>query len=744
MRIVKPQQLIFLNGRYQLAQQSYLGVSVVAGVYLSKPQHFANEAEIWAGWEKAPLANRIMDLAEPKPFAEYLLAGHAATAKPVTSLNISVSVGELQRRWRVQGEAKLSAMQIAPFTQMALDHQHSYGGEGYAENPTGRGFQDGLSPRLMTLGADDLPQVNSPLAAPGPLPQHFLQRKRYLDRVAGEMAGEGYLKTLFPGYPQQLDRQYFQLAAPAQRYHQTEWPDDVPFELKGFRADGMQIQGHFPRVRARVFYSLKQVEARLIPLNMARKTLWLLPDSDLGLLIFTAAIPLDYLMQEPVATMVIGLDAVDNPRDDHHFRDVLDRRLAKDGSDFEFLYDPDLMPKGMGMNVINARQHNPDSLRYRAGPREDYLAYFLDIRQKLNQHQQRMALKQEPALEKIQWEVFPQVNQKSLNQLLSGSGSHWTEGEIFTCQSVEQLNPANMRFQQCQFVDCSFSEMVLDKCIFEYCQFENCTFSSVTFKHVTLNKCRFTDGHFSQGTFNNVQLEQTSFSRLRAIGLVSHSSQWKSCQFEKVSLEGAVLNHSLWDHCTFAESDLSLIRQQDGMITASIFNRCQLRQAYFINSQLESGSVLDSDCRGLSFAQCKIDSTTIQQDCWLPEAKFEHSVLNQVGLRGVTLEGSEFTRCVLRETNFESAQLANAQFILCDMTGVGLKDTMMQHARWDRCSLQQAMLYHADIRNAVFYRCNLVAANLSMVIRDVGEPFSECLLSEVTWYPLYQAVEGKG
>ena len=744
MRIIKPQQLIFLNGRYQLARQSYFGVSVVAGVFLSKPQHFANEAEIWAGWEKAPLANRIMDLAEPKPFAEYLLAGHAGIGKPVTSLDISVTVGELQRQWRAQGEAKLSAMQVVPFTRMALDHQYSYGGEGCAENPAGRGFQDGLSPCLMTPGADGLPEVSSPLAAPCPLPQHFLQRKIYLDRVAGEMAGESYLKTLFPGYPQRLDPQYFQLAAPQQRLRQQEWPDDVPFELKGFRAEGALIQGHFPKVRARVFYSLKQDATRLIPLNMARKTLWLLPDSDLGLLIFTASIPLDYLLQEPIATMVIGLDAVDSPRGDNHFHGVLDRRLAKGSSDFEFLYDPDLMPEGMGMNVINARQHNPRSLRYQAGPRQDYQAYFLDLRQKLNQHQQRMALKEEPVLEKIQWEVFPQVNQKSLNQLLSGNGNHWTEGEIFTCQSVEQLNPANLHFRQCQFVDCSFAEMVLEKCVFEYCQFENCTFSAVKFTQAQLKKCRFSEGHFSQVQFDQAQSEQTSFSRLRTPGLVSNGSQWKTCQFEKVSLEGATLGDSIWDNCTFSECDLSLVKQQDGKVTASIFNRCQLRQAHFVNSKLDNGSILNSDCRGIRFTQCKIGSTTVQQDCDLSQATFEHSVLNQVGLRGAMLKGSEFSRCVVRESDFENAQLANARLTLCDMSGVRLKDTMMQHALWDRCSLQQAVLYHADIRHTVFHRCNLVAANLSMVIRDRKEPFSECLLDDVTWYPLYQGVEEKG
>ncbi|CAI1706871.1 Uncharacterized protein conserved in bacteria [Serratia ficaria] len=245
MQIIKPQQLIFLNGRYQIGRQSHLGISVLTGFYLSDPQHFANEAEIWAGWEQAPLSHRVLDLAEPKPFAEYLLAGHAGIGEETTALDVSATVGSLSRRWRVQGEASQTSLQVQPFLRMPLDHPQSYGGEGCTDNPLGRGHQDGRSPQLMSVRNDVL-QRHSPLAAPGPVPQHFPLRKAWLDRVAPDMAGKAYLESIFPGYPQALDLRYFQLAPPEQRLSEAEWPDDVTFDLGGFRPKGQRIQGGYP------------------------------------------------------------------------------------------------------------------------------------------------------------------------------------------------------------------------------------------------------------------------------------------------------------------------------------------------------------------------------------------------------------------------------------------------------------------------------------------------------------------
>lgn len=738
MQIIKPQQLVFLNGRYQIGRQSHLGISVLAGFYLSDPQHFANEAEIWAGWEQAPLSYRVLDLAEPKPFAEYLLAGHAGVGKEVTALDVSAVVGNLSRRWYVQGEASQTSLQVQPFLRMPMDHQRCYGGEGCAENPLGRGYQDGRSPQVMVVHNDTL-QRNSPLASPGPVPQYFPLRKVWLDRAASDMVGKDYLENIFPGYPQALDRRYFQLAPPEQRLNEEAWPDDVAFDLAGFRAEGQRIQGVMPRVRVRGFYSEKAHSDNLMPLSMQRKTLWLLPDCDLGLMVFTGQIPLDYLLHEPLAYLMVALEHLDAPRTEAHFHDVFARRKSQKASEFEALYDPDLMPQGMGMNVISATEHNPTSLRYRPGVRDDHVAYYQLLRQKINEHQQRTTEKKAAELEQINWEVFPQANHRQLYLLLQEPDSIRAEGEIFTCQSVNAFHLMQGEFRQCQFIDCTFSQGMLENCLFEYCQFENCTFTTVVFKTCTLRKSRFTHCRIIEGKIDETRLEQVSFDSLRAENLISLAAQWQGCLFERSQLNGATFTGGTQEGCSYSDCDLGRMTLCRTALNGCIFERCDMQHGVMAESEFIKGSLLGNDCRDMAWRQCRFESTAIMHDCRFCGLEIDNSLLQQVGFRQTDLQGCLFKYSTFVEANFEGANLRQGKFLCCEMAVGCFKDADLQNSLWQQSALQQATFYHADIRDATFDACNLVAANMAMVSRNRECHFNHCLLDEVVWHPKYCA-----
>lgn len=743
MQIIKPQQLIFLNGRYQIGQQSYLGISVLAGFYLSAPRHFATEAEIWAGWEQAPLSHRVLDLAEPKPFAEYLLAGHAGTGEAVTSLDVSATVGSLSRRWRVQGEASQTSLQIQPFLRMPLDHPQSYGGEDCADNPLGRGHQDGRSPQLM-LVQNEVLQRHSPLAAPTPVPQQFPLRKLWLDRVAPEMAGEAYLETIFPGYPQTLDRRFFQLAVPEQRLSEAEWPDEVAFDLAGFGPQGQHIQGVMPRVRARVFYSDKSHPDRLASLNMQRKTLWLLPDCDLGLMVFTGQIPLEYLLHEPLASVMVALDSLDAPRDEAHFHDVFTRRKSQDASELEALYDPDLMPQGMGMNVIHAPEHNPASLRYQAGVRTDDASWYQLLRKKISEHQQKGSEKKTPELEKINWEAFPQANRRPLYLLLQEPKPVRVEGEIFTCQSVDAFHLRQGEFRQCQFIDCTFSQALLESSLFEYCQFENCTFTTVTFNACTLHKCRFTDCRIAECHIDETRLEQVSFEGVWAEALNSKKAQWQGCHFERTRMSGASFTGGEQEGGTYSDCDLTRVTLRHTTLSGCIFKGCNMQHGIMDESELIKGSLLDSDCRDMVWRQCRLESTVIKHDCRFGGLEIDRCLLLQVGFRKVNLQGSVFSLSTFIEASFEGANLSQGRILRCAMAAGNFKDADMQHSFWQQSALQQTVFYHADLRDATFDVCNLVAANMSMTIRNAGSHFNHCLLDEAIWHPKYRTASLEG
>lgn len=733
MQIIKPQQLIFLNGRYQIATQSYLGISVVTGFYLSKPDHFACEADIWAGWEQAPMSYRVLDLAEPKPCAEFLLAGSAHTPEAW------VSIGDLSRRWRLRSDHRPSGKRG---TRLALDHSLSYGGEGYAENPFGRGHKDGRYPLLMLLN-NGVEQPNEPLAAPGPLSPHFTARKQWLDNVSSVMGDKKYLQTLFPGYPQALDRRYFQLAPPAQRLAQGEWPDDIVYELAGFLPDSGVIRGTMPRVRARAFYSDKYNAQQLSVLPLERKTLWLLPDCDLGLMVFTGQLALDYLTAQPLDTLALALDSLDTPRGEAYFRTIIARRQTKCDGEFGAFYDPDLMPPEMTMNAIYAKEHNPMSLHYLPGVRHGSMAHYQTLRQKVQEHLRKNHRQEAMQPEKIDWKAFPCTDRYTLTQLADEKQPAVIEGEIFTDQSMAGKSLENMTFRQCQFVGCRLSDIALENCQFEFCHFEECHFSDSRFARCTLNKSRFTDSHFTNTSLQKCMLEQVNFSVLLASQLHSQNSVWRGCQFDSCDLDKAVFTGDEMESCSFVNCQLCGMRCLAVKLTGFVFQQCNMAAASFQQGDLQRGSLLACECARMEWRECQLKSTTLQNDCGLESTTFTECLLGQIGFRGVDLSASVFTCCTLSETSFESARVSSGRFIRCEMAGCNLKDAILCKSLWEKTSLQQAVLHHADLRHARFDNCNLVGANLAMVVRNAHCSFSNCLLEKTIWHPVYPLKESE-
>jgi len=734
MQIIKPQQLVFLNGRYQLGKQPYLGISAVAGFYLSSPEHFACEADIWDSWKKAPMSWRMLDMAEPKPFAEFLLAGHVQTDTKEKVAEARATIGGLSRQWRLLGESDRASLQVTKFSRMALDHIYSYGGEKCIDNPLGRGHQDALSPMLMTVEQGKL-QRQSPLAAPCPVPQNFAVRKAYMDMVAAEISDKSWRETIMPGYPESLDLRYFQLAAPAQRLTQSAWPESVPYVLSGFLPAGNVIQGAVPAVQARAFYATHAEPETQIELTLARKTLWLLPDSDLGLIVFTGHVAIEYLMEQPLAYMAIALDDATAPRSNSWYSDVIARRRSDSGSEFASLYDPDLMPSGALMNAIWAKEHNPSSPQYKPGARHDSVQHYEMLQQKIAEQQQRNQ-SDPPKVEPINWQAFSATCRYPLATLLDNEEKRVIEGEIYVAQTALQAVFRNLTFRQCQFVNCDLTKAQLSGCEFEYCQFEHCTLNGSEFSHSAISKSRFTGCQFDGGQLRECTLTQVGFSETSMCQLQSMATLWQEGQFEQCNLSRAAFIGGEVSRCSFIESQLSASRWRVMTLESCIFNKCDLGNSELEESDIRSGSLLECGCREIAWRRCRLEGTTFRQDCSLAMNEFSECLLVQCGFREVALHNSAFTCTSLSEVSFEGADLRHSRVIRCEMAGCNLQDSLLCYSAWQKSSLQGAVLYHADLSDAVFEGCNLVTAILAMICRNAGSRFDRCLLDEVVWYPL--------
>lgn len=727
MRIIRPQQLVVVKGGYQIGDESRLGISVIAGCYLSRPAHFVSEAQIWEAWKAAPLSLPVLDAAEPKPFAEYLIAGHAGIGKPVKTLNVSADIGGLSRRWRVEGEGRHGAIGAAPFLSIPLDHPSAWGGEGVKENPLGRGSGDGLRPLIMTLGADGAAQEHSPLAAPAPVPHEFLLRKLHIDKVAGQMSGKAYLESIFPGLPKNIDRRYFQMAAPAQWLPEPGWPDNIPFRLQGFRAE--TLSGELPAVAGKAFIRRRDCD-RLESVALQRKTLWFLPDSDIALMIFTGSVPIEHLLDETIELLMGALDRCDAPRSEEYFNRIVAKRSDEDASPFEFLFDPDLMPDGMGLNIIETAADHPSSLRF--GPEatsiEASTAFYQRIREAIAAHQRQ----QQPIAE-MDWDTLPQPPDDNEADLLYQDAAI-LEDKNFRDVSFDGLLTGKT-FLQCRFEKCIFSRATFTDCAFERCVFIACDLTSSTLQNVRMRYCTLLQSALSGSRWRDAALDNVTMEAPVGSGMQMVNSVMNYCVFNQGALDGSRLETCNISNGMFNHTSLARVELLQGRLDASVFNRCTAEEVISLDMAMSKNSLLGGLWRRTRFEKTRIESLTVGMQADFTNASFSDCSFTNVGMKQASMAGCQLVHCAFTDSNFDQADLTASQITACDMAGGRFKDSVLAYSRWHNTSLQQGMLYNADLRNAGFSQCNLAAANMAMTWQDAETRFSDCLLERACWVP---------
>lgn len=728
MRIIRPQQLAVLKNSYQIGRESHMGISIVAGCYLSKPDHFVTEPQMWHALQASPCSFQMLDCAEPKPFAEYLLAGHAGIGEEVRSLDVHVKVGSLSRRWRIEGESEKASLLAKPFLRMPMDHPQSWGGKGCKDNPLGRGYDDASNPNLMSIGFDGAAIVRSPLAAPTPVPHDFQLRKNHLDNVSGSMTDKHYLETYFPGLPPTIDYRYFQMAPPSQWLKSTEWPDNIPYELIGFRPDNAVLAGTFPAVRARAFtWVQNDTEPKEIPLQ--RKTLWLLPDQDIGLMIFTGSVPISHLFDEPIETVLVGLDDAQTLRDALYYQQIYTRRSVTDTPSFEFLNDPELMPAGMSVNVIRDLADHPYSRRYLATPQpaEESQRFYREVGEVIEQQQQQPEL---PHINKA-----PPAGSEEAGTLWLQHHKDSAENMTFAGTDLSTLTLQNKRFCYCTFNHCQLLNTTLIDCTFENCQFLYCQIEDAHWRNVHLANCFLNDCQFRKNTFEHCLYEKITLESSGLLQCHLTDVRWQHCIVRQGNFNSSQFELCTLDGCFFSETSLDQSQHNECLLASCIFEKGTGLNARFTNSKLEKSSLIASNWQGVCFTHCEIYSFTTGLGVDLSESNFTQCRMEKVGFTKANLQASTFSHCSLLEGTCDKANLEQATITACDMASLRLKDASLIHSLWQTTSLQQSMLYNADLRDACFQRCNLAGANLAMTSQNVTTRFEQCLLEKTHWIP---------
>ena len=317
MKILKKQIHGFLPHPFELEGKQWLSAAVLLYFDLTDPQNLRKEQELWQ--EVPPLLGEVplLDQGWPKPKGEFLLAGtcHAPKGSSITGGRVSVRVGAVskelavfgERRWQRDTVGLRTISEPRPFSEMPIDWDHAFGGEGFAENPSGKGF-------VEVTGKDGnpflpLPEIEEPsslIASPGdrPPPAGFGLVPAHLPRRA-KLSGtydKRWLRERWPGFPDDLEPEFF-LAAPPGQQLEGFFTGGEKIEICNMHPDMPVITSGLPKRRVRLFFLKRPdlekrsyvrrdlLDGEFFEARLNAETLWLFPDILRGVLLYRAVTP---------------------------------------------------------------------------------------------------------------------------------------------------------------------------------------------------------------------------------------------------------------------------------------------------------------------------------------------------------------------------------------------------------------------------------------------------------------------
>ncbi len=302
------------------------------------------EQELWVMAAKELPPGSPLDFGMPKPQAEVLIGGHAATpdGRPTQRMMLGWSLGPMQKHLLVTGDrywqmttSGWRPTAAKPFQQMPLTRQRAFGGPGHAANPTGTGYlalRRSMAGELVALPNVENPnyaiqfiETTAPPAAFGPMALDDRQRLQY----AGTY-DTAWLKSVAPGLATDADPRLFLFAPPDQRMAGF-LSGGEPYALRNFSADHPLIEGRLPAFRVRCLVGWSDAARGVTELPTRIDTLWLVAGARRGVMIYRAAIAVQEMDGTAVADIMVAYERQSEPaRPLDHYLNV--RRLRLDPS----------------------------------------------------------------------------------------------------------------------------------------------------------------------------------------------------------------------------------------------------------------------------------------------------------------------------------------------------------------------------------------------------------------------------
>ncbi|MDR1607253.1 MAG: pentapeptide repeat-containing protein [Deltaproteobacteria bacterium] len=316
MKIIAAQSLYVSSLNYRLAGRDYLaltmglGFSLLDGALLEPKIAYGAAIEALTPYQAQGL---VFDLGLAKKRGEFLVLGQAQTVKPQsTPLRVAIEVGPLKREFAVLPEEYVDG-RLKPFKALPLSWSLAeFDAEGnvFGIKPKGSQGAAGVLARAQVFEYEPHPQGGLELMGqvrPGPASP--LPKPPPANLGHWGTFDQAWLKTSWPGFPQDFDFGFFNLAQEAQRLSSGYFWGDEPISLLNLHRQRV-IKARLPGLRARVV-AKKEAEVWEAPTFL--DTVWLFPTQEMAIILWKASLPVIDERNTDLDLLVLTLEPLNAP-----------------------------------------------------------------------------------------------------------------------------------------------------------------------------------------------------------------------------------------------------------------------------------------------------------------------------------------------------------------------------------------------------------------------------------------------
>ncbi|NUP13021.1 MAG: DUF2169 domain-containing protein [Polyangiaceae bacterium] len=358
MKVIKPLRLGILTRVFEHGREPFLVATVFACFPFDEPKALFTEQALWKMMTEELGPGAALDVGLPKPRGELLVDGHAYApdGAPQPAVSVEVAIASVKKTLWVCGNRRWELLGMSmpePFVTMPVDWAHAFGGEGFAQNPLGKGF-------VAVTGADGkkhtpLPNVEYPdkrIQSKGdrPPPASFRtidytwpQRMKKLGTY-----DKTWLERESPGFARDIDLEAFN-AAPDDQRITGFFQGDETFTVVNMHPTEKRLEGRLPGLAARVFATVRKTTNEeegdeLREISMRADTVHLFPHRKAGIVTFRGLLRIAEDDAADVRNILIAAERVGEPRSREHYEQVLAARLDRERGGLLALRDKDLLP----------------------------------------------------------------------------------------------------------------------------------------------------------------------------------------------------------------------------------------------------------------------------------------------------------------------------------------------------------------------------------------------------------------